>query len=65
MHIMHMKDYLLTDNTHVQGKYVYTNSTIFYVHELTVTISSHLTSSRIHIQQHANCGSKLQHNLHL
>lgn len=29
MHIMHMKDYLLTDNAHVPGKAVYTNSTIF------------------------------------
>jgi len=47
---MHMKDYLLTNNTHVQGQDVYTNSTIFYVRELTVSISSHPTSSRIHIQ---------------
>jgi len=40
----------LTDNAYVQGKDVYTYITIFYVCELTVTISSHPTSSRIHIQ---------------
>lgn len=43
-----LKDYLLTDSTYMQGKEVYTNSTTFYVQELTVTISSHPTSSRIH-----------------